>query len=182
MAAAAEAIMLKRFLRTDNDLAALFMRLALGLVMFPHGAQKVLGWWGGHGAAATIQGFSRMGLPGFVTVLVMLAEFLGSLLLIFGFLTRLAAFAIACDMLAALLLVHMNIGFFMNWLGTQKGEGFEFHLLALGLAIALVIKGGGALSVDRAIAGGRDRTGFARAPLAPPVIRPAKSSSADPQL
>src|SRR5712692_7659789 len=98
--------MIKRFLRTDNDPAALIMRLALGLVMFPHGAQKVLGWWGGHGAAATIQGFSKMGLPDFITVLVMLAEFPGSLMLIFGLLTRLAAFGIGCVMLAAVVMVH----------------------------------------------------------------------------
>src|SRR5229473_2524695 len=122
--------MIKRFLRTDNDPAALIMRLALGLVMFAHGTQKVLGWWGGYGAAATIQGFSKMGLPPFITVLVMLA---------------------------ALVMVHANVGFFMNWAGTQKGEGFEYHLLALGLSIALLIKGGGALSVDRAIAGDQPR-------------------------
>jgi putative oxidoreductase len=149
--------MIKRFLRTDNDPAALIMRLALGLVMFPHGAQKVLGWWGGHGAVATMQGFSKMGLPSFITVLVLLAEFPGSLMLIFGLLTRLAAFGIGCVMVAAVVLVHANVGFFMNWVGTQKGEGIEYHLLALGLSIALLIKGGGALSIDRAIAGGKPR-------------------------
>ncbi len=149
--------MIKRFLRTDNDPAALIMRLALGLVMFAHGTQKVLGWWGGYGAAATIQGFSKMGLPPFITVLVMLAEFPGSVMLIFGFLTRLAAFGIGCVMLAAVVMVHANVGFFMNWVGTQKGEGIEYHLLALGLSIALLIKGGGALSVDRAIAGDQPR-------------------------
>jgi putative oxidoreductase len=148
-----EAGMIKRFLRTDNDPAALVMRLALGLVMFPHGAQKVLGWWGGYGAAATIQGFSKMGMPTVITVLVMAAELAGSLMLIFGFLTRLAALGIGCVMVGAWLLVHAKVGFFMNWAGAQKGEGFEYHLLALGLAIALLIKGGGALSVDRAIAG-----------------------------
>jgi putative oxidoreductase len=150
--------MIRRFLRTDNDPAALITRLALGLVMFPHGAQKVLGLWGGYGAAATIQGFSKMGLPGFIAVLVMLAEFPGSLMLIFGFLTRLAAFGIGCVMFAALVMVHANVGFFMNWAGTQKGEGFEYHLLALGLSVALLIRGGGALSVDRAIAG--EKPGF----------------------
>lgn len=146
---------MKRFLRTDNDVAALIMRLALGLVMFPHGAQMVLGWFGGYGAAATIQGFSKMGLPPFITVLMMLAEFPGSVMLILGFLTRLAAFGVGCVMLGAVLLVHGHVGFFMNWLGAQKGEGFEYHLLALGLSVALLIKGGGALSIDRAIAGGK---------------------------
>ena len=145
--------MAARLLRTDNDPAALVMRLALGIVMFPHGAQKALGLFGGHGAAATIQGFSKMGLPSLLTVLVIVAEFAGSIGLILGFLTRVAAFGIGCVMAGALLLVHAKLGFFMNWAGNQKGEGFEYHILALGLAIALMIKGGGALSVDRAISG-----------------------------
>jgi len=147
--------MFQRLIRTDNDPAALIMRLALGLVMFPHGAQKVLGWWGGYGATATIQGFSKMGMPALLTVLLMVAELPGSLMLIFGFLTRLAAFGVGCVMLGAILLVHSKVGFFMNWAGMQKGEGFEYHLLALGLVIALIIKGGGALSIDGAIAGQR---------------------------
>jgi putative oxidoreductase len=142
-------------LRTDPDFAALFMRLALGITMFPHGAQKVLGWWGGHGANATIQFFAKMGMPSWLTVLVMAAEFAGSILLIVGFLTRLAAFGIGCVMAGALAMVHAKVGFFMNWAGTQKGEGFEYHILALGLAIALIFAGGGALSVDGALAGNR---------------------------
>ncbi len=145
--------MLRKFLSTENDPAALVMRLALGVVFLAHGAQKVLGWWGGHGAAATIQGFAKMGLPPAVTVLVMAAEFGGGLLLILGFLTRLAALGVGCVMAGALILVHAKVGFFMNWAGTQKGEGFEYHILALGLAVALLIKGGGAFSVDHAIAG-----------------------------
>ncbi len=149
--------MFQRFIRTSNDPAALIMRVALGLVMFPHGAQKVLGWWGGYGAAATIQGFSKMGLPAALTVLVLAAEFAGSLMLIFGFLTRLAALGVGCVMLGAIVLVHGQVGFFMNWAGSQKGEGFEYHILALGLAVALLINGGGALSVDRAIAGGEPK-------------------------
>ena len=147
-----------RLLRTDPDFAALFMRLALGLVMFPHGAQKVLGLFGGHGASATIQGFTKMGLPSWLTVLVMAAEFGGSILLILGFLTRIGAFGIGCVMAGALAMVHSKVGFFMNWAGTQKGEGFEYHILALGLAVALIFTGGGALSVDGAIAGNRMST------------------------
>jgi putative oxidoreductase len=145
--------MFRRFLRTDDDVSALVMRVTLGVVFFPHGAQKVLGWFGGPGASATIQGLAKMGLPPVVTVLLMVAELAGSLLLIVGFLTRLAALGIACVMTAAIFMVHSKIGFFMNWAGTQRGEGIEYHLLALGLAIALLIKGGGAFSVDRALAG-----------------------------
>ncbi len=143
--------MINRILGTDNDPVGLIMRLALGLVMFPHGAQKALGWFGGHGASATIQSFAKLGMPLPLTVLVLAAELGGSLLLIVGFLTRVAAFGIGCVMLSAILLVHGHVGFFMNWAGSQKGEGFEYHLLALGLSIGLMIKGGGALSVDRAI-------------------------------
>jgi putative oxidoreductase len=142
-----------RFLRTDNDVAALLMRLALGVVFIAHGGQKVLGWWGGYGASATIQGFAKMGLPPLLTIFVMTAELGGGLLLIVGLLTRLAALGIACVMLGAVFLVHYKVGFFMNWAGSQKGEGFEYHLLALGLAIALLIKGGGAMSIDGALAG-----------------------------
>jgi putative oxidoreductase len=150
--------MASRLLRTDPDFAALFMRLALGLVMLPHGAQKVLGLFGGHGASATIQAFAKMGLPSWVTVLVMAAEFGGSILLLLGFLTRIGAFGIGCVMAGALAMVHAKVGFFMNWAGTQKGEGFEYHILALGLAVALIFTGGGALSVDGAIAGNRMST------------------------
>ena len=160
--------MLKRFLSTDNDPGAMIIRLALGLVMFPHGAQKVLGWWGGYGAAVTIQAFSKNGLPVFISVLVLLAEFVGSLMLIFGFVTRLAAFGIGCVMLGAVVLVHSKVGFFMNWVGQQKGEGFEYHILALGIVIALLIKGGGAFSVDLAITRGRGRSQFPRAQPAAP--------------
>ena len=143
--------MFRKFLRTENDVAALVMRLTLALVFFPHGAQKVLGWFGGGGATATIQGFSKMGLPPAITVLGLAAEFGGSLLLLVGLLTRLGALGIGCVMAAATLMVHSKVGFFMNWAGMQKGEGFEYHLLALGLCIAVLIKGAGALSVDRAL-------------------------------
>ena len=150
--------MANAFIRTDDDYGALVMRLFLGIVFFTHGAQKVLGWFGGYGASATIQGFSKMGLPPVVTVLVMVAEFGGSILLILGFLTRLAALGIGCVMVAAIVLVHSKVGFFMNWAGSQKGEGYEYHLLAIGLAVALLIKGGGALSIDRALSRGGPST------------------------
>ncbi|HYZ88969.1 MAG TPA: DoxX family protein [Myxococcales bacterium] len=143
--------MANAFIRTRDDYAALAMRLALGIVFLAHGSQKVLGLFGGHGARATIQGFSKMGLPPAVTILVMAAEFGGGILLIIGLLTRLAAIGIGCVMVAAVLMVHSKVGFFMNWGGVQKGEGFEYHILALGLCIALLVTGGGALSVDRAL-------------------------------
>src|SRR5258705_1802932 len=136
--------MLKRLLWTDNDPAGLVMRLALGGVMFPHGAQKVFGWFGGYGASATIQGFARMGLPPWLTVLVMAFELGGSILLILGLLTRLAALGIGCVMAGARVTGHAQGGVFMNLAGTPKREGVGYHAPAVGLLGDFVNDGGGA--------------------------------------
>ena len=139
-------------IHTQQSLPALILRLALGGVMFPHGAQKVLGIWGGHGFSGTLSMFTEsMGIPFALAALAIVAEFFGALGLIFGFLTRIAAFGIACVMGTAVAMVHWQHGFFMNWYGTQAGEGFEYHLLAIGMALALIIVGGGTASVDLAI-------------------------------
>jgi putative oxidoreductase len=141
--------------QTNGSVAGLILRLTLAVVMFPHGAQKVLGWFGGQGLTSTLQFFTNAGIPPILAWLVLAAEFLGPLGLAVGLLTRLAALGIAGVMLGAIKMVHWQKGFFMNWSGTQQGEGFEFHLLALGIALALVIMGGGAASVDRALSGSR---------------------------
>jgi len=143
--------MLKRFFDTKDDVSLLVARLALGIVIFPHGAQKLLGWFGGGGFSGTLNAFTQGGMPWILALLVILGESLGSLSLIFGFVSRFCAFGIGCIMLGAILMVHHQNGFFMNWMGNQKGEGYEYHLLALGLALAVMIGGGGKLSVDRAI-------------------------------
>ena len=146
--------MIKKFLATENDLVPLLLRLTLGIVILPHGLQKTLGLFGGHGFSGTYGFFTeQMGLPGIVTVLVILAESLGALGLIVGFATRLGALGVAAVMGGAVIMVHWQNGFFMNWAGKQAGEGFEYHLLALGIAIVLMIKGGGAMSLDGLIAG-----------------------------
>ena len=143
-------------LRTDSSIATFFVRVTLGAVFFPHGAQKVLGWFGGNGLAASYNAFTQgMGIPPALAVLAIAAEFLGALGLLFGFMTRVAAFGIGAVMAVAITTVHWQNGFFMNWHGQQKGEGFEYHLLALAMAVYLVIRGGGALSFDGAIAKGR---------------------------
>jgi putative oxidoreductase len=157
--------MANAFIRTRDDYAALVMRLFLGVVFFPHGAQKVLGWFGGYGVRATIQGFSKMGLPTALVVLIMAIEFGGSILLILGLLTRLAALGIIALMVGAIVMVHGKVGFFMNWFGNQPGEGFEYHLLAIAIAIGLLITGGGAISVDRALS--RDEDGRMQSPAMP---------------
>lgn len=145
--------MFRKLFATNNDILPLILRLTLGLVMFPHGAQKLLGWFGGGGFSATMQGMTSMGLPAVIVFLVIMAESLGALGLITGFLTRFSAFGIGMVMLGAIVTVHSKVGFFMNWTGKQAGEGFEYHLLVIGIAIVLMIRGGGALSVDRAIQG-----------------------------
>jgi putative oxidoreductase len=144
--------MLNALFRTDDDSASLILRVMLGVVFFPHGAQKVLGWFGGFGLEGTLGFFTQtMGLPLAVAALVIAAEFLGSLGLITGLLTRLAAFGILCVMTGAIFLVHLPNGFFMNWGGNQAGEGYEYHLLAIAIALALMLKGGGRWSLDRLI-------------------------------
>ena len=135
-------------LRTDGGVAALILRIILAVVIFLHGAQKVLGWFGGHGFKGTMKSFTGSGIPTPLAVLAVAAEFLGPLGLAVGFLTRVAAFGIACVMVVAMVKVHWQYGFFMNWFGNQKGEGIEYHLLAFGVAIALMITGGGAWSFD----------------------------------
>lgn len=144
--------MWKKLIETKNDYAALVLRMMLGAVFFPHGAQKVLGWFGGYGFTGTYDAFTnKMGIPGVFALLAFAAEFLGSLGLIVGLTTRLAAFGILSVMIVAVKMLHWQHGFFMNWFGNQKGEGFEYHLLVIAISIALMIKGGGALSVDRAL-------------------------------
>ena len=145
--------MMRIFFGTQNDTAGLFMRLTLGLVMLPHGLQKVFGLFGGAGLQATMNVFTtKLGLPAPVAVMVILAESAGALGLIVGFCTRLCALGIAMVMGGAIFFVHGQHGFFMNWFGQQTGEGFEYHLLAIGLALALVIHGGGKWSFDQRIA------------------------------
>lgn len=139
--------------RTGNSLALLIGRLALGSVMFAHGAQKVLGWYGGAGFEKTIEVFqAKMGFPAWMTILLMVIEFFGSLGLIFGLLTRLAAFGIATSISVCAYLNHLQHGFFMNWFGTQKGEGIEYHVLVLGIALGLIVSGGGFMSLDKLLA------------------------------
>ena len=143
---------LRLLVTTNGGIPALIARLTLGFVMFPHGAQKMLGWFGGYGVTGTMGFFTgTMHIPALFAFLAILAEFAGSLGLIVGFFGRVAAFGIACNMVVAILTVHAANGFFMNWFGAQKGEGFEYHLLAIGLALIVMISGSGSFSIDRVI-------------------------------
>jgi len=144
--------MFRRIVHTDNDAALTLCRLALGIVFFAHGSQKVLGWFGGSGFSGTMNFFTHeMGIPAVFAALSIAAEFLGGLGLILGFLGRIAAFGIVCDMLVAVAMVHWRFGFFANWSGTQKGEGIEYHLLVIALGLLILIKGSGAFSIDRVL-------------------------------
>jgi len=148
--------MLRKLIDTDrNDSAALVARLALGLVILPHGMQKLLGLFGGYGFWPTVEFFTGTGIPAPVAVLIILGESFGALFLVLGLISRVAAAGIALIMLGAVLLVHLPNGFFMNWFGTQGGEGFEYHILAIGLALIVILRGGGKWSLDSLIGGGR---------------------------
>lgn len=137
-----------KLVRTTNSYTQLIARLTLGIVIFPHGAQKILGIWGGHGLTPVIDSFSQwFGFPAYITILVALGEFAGSIMLILGLLSRFAAFSIFMIMIGAIYFV-VNEHFFMNWYSQQRGEGFEFHLLAIGLALVILIEGSGKYSID----------------------------------
>lgn len=138
---------------TDDSWAGLVLRVMLGLVLFPHGAQKFLGWYGGFGFSGTMAFFTdTMHLPWFVAFLVIVGEFFGSLGLLVGFLTRFTAASLAVIMVGAILTTHLPHGFFMNWFGKQQGEGFEYHLLVIAICAALMITGAGRWSVDGELA------------------------------
>ena len=143
--------MLNRFFQTEDDVSVLIARLFLGVVILPHGLQKLLGMFGGGGFSATVDFFVNSGMPAAVAFLIIIGESFGAAGLIIGFLSRLAALGITLIMLGAIFLVHLPNGFFMNWTGNQPGEGFEYHLLAIGLALVVLIKGGGKWSVDGAL-------------------------------
>lgn len=143
---------MRKLLSTSNDVTLTVARLLLGVVFFAHGAQKMLGWFGGYGFRGTMGFFTQqMHIPAPFAFLAICAEFFGGLGLIVGLLSRVAAFGIFCNMVVAVLTVHIHNGFFMNWSGQQKGEGFEYHLLAFALLFVIMVKGAGALSIDRAL-------------------------------
>lgn len=142
--------MLRKLTATENSLAITIPRFILGFLMFAHGSQKALGWFGGNGFTGTMNFFTGvMHVPAPIALLAIAAEFLGGIGLMLGLLTRIAAFGISVNMLVAIFKVHLANGLFANWMGRQKGEGIEYHLLVLGITFLLMIAGAGALSIDR---------------------------------
>ncbi|MFQ5451297.1 MAG: DoxX family protein [Nitrospinaceae bacterium] len=144
---------MKALFQTDTTWHNLILRMTLGIVIFPHGAQKLMGWFGGNGFSATMGFFTeKMGLPVGLAFLIIFCEAFGSLSLITGLLTRVSAFGLICLMSGAIFMVHWKNGFFMNWFGQQPGEGFEYHLLVIGICLTLILAGAGKWSLDRIIA------------------------------
>lgn len=142
----------KFFATGSNNWSLLVSRLALGIVILPHGMQKALGSFGGYGFEATLGAFTGMGMPMLLGVLVILAEFVGAIGVLLGAGTRFMAFSIFLTLGGAMFLGgHVNNGFFMNWFGAQAGEGMEYFILVIGLSIALMIGGSGKFSVDNLI-------------------------------
>lgn len=142
--------LITRLLATDaTAFAPTVLRATLGLVMFPHGAQKALGWFGGYGWDGTMGYLTgQIGLPSPAAAFLILLEFVGPLLLLAGLGTRAIAVGFVGIMAGAIATVHAPHGFFMNWFGSQQGEGYEYHLLVIGIAAALAVTGGGRASVD----------------------------------
>jgi putative oxidoreductase len=145
--------LVQRLVDTDDSRVLLFQRVVLGGVVLAHGAQKLLGWFGGYGFDATVRWFGEaLHVPAPFAVLVILSDSLGSLALVFGLFSRFMALGTTLTMLGAILLFHAPNGFFMNWSGTNAGEGYELHLLALALSLPIVVRGAGAWSLDRRVA------------------------------
>ena len=143
---------MKALFHTDGGWAGLILRFTLGLVMFPHGAQKLLGWYGGFGFEGTMGAYTqKIGMPWVLAFLVIIGEFFGSLALLAGLLTRFTAASLAVIMLEAVTMVHLPHGFFMNWFGKQQGEGYEYHVFVIGIAAALLVVGAGRWSIDREV-------------------------------
>lgn len=143
--------MLFGLFQTTDDRKLTILRLVLGVVMLAHGSQKMLGVFGGFGFSGTMRMFEGMGIPAVFAFLAICAEFLGGLGLIVGFLGRIAAFGVITNMVVAIAMIHIHVGFFMNWTGQQAGEGFEYHLLAITIGLVILIGGSGAFSLDRAL-------------------------------
>lgn len=145
--------MLKKIFQTNDNSAATVLRIVLGLIIFPHGAQKLLGWFGGYGFAGTMNFFTNtVHLPWIIGFLVIIIEFFGSLMLIAGIATRPVAILMIINFIGVIISSHISNGFFINWNGSQQGEGYEYHLLVIGIALSLLVSGAGKLSLDRLLA------------------------------
>ena len=144
---------INKILNTESNWGALVARLTLGIVLFPHGAQKMWGLFGGYGFAGTMDFFTnQIHLPWIVAFAVIMIEFFGSIFLILGFASRLWSLAIAGLFIGIIFTTHLEHGFFMNWFGNQAGEGYEYALLIIGIAVAVLVNGSGKYALDTQLA------------------------------
>ena len=141
--------MLQRLLVTSDDILPLIARLTIAFVIFPHGAQKLFGWFGGKGFGGTMTFFTEWGFPAYLVVALIVVESIGMLLLAIGFGGRFWAALLSVVMVVAVIKARHYQHFFMNWYAERRGEGFEYHVLVLGLALIVLIAGSGRGSVDR---------------------------------
>ncbi|MBT1698034.1 DoxX family protein [Fulvivirgaceae bacterium PWU4] len=134
---------------TTGDWAGFILRILLGAIMLPHGAQKLFGWFGGYGFTPTMQFFTdTLKLPWIIGLLVITLEFFGAAALIAGFASKVWAFGLLVVMVGAIITTNYKHGLFMNWFGTQQGEGYEYHLLVIGICLVIMLLGSGRLSLD----------------------------------
>ncbi len=139
----------KLFTTDAANAGAFLIRITLGGVMLAHGLQKLLGWFGGQGFNGTMQLFTeQMNIPTPFALMVILFESVGAFCLILGLGSRIMAFGIMSIMIGAVVLVHWNYGFFMDWHNAKAGEGFEYHLLAIAASLSIIREGGGMWSID----------------------------------
>jgi putative oxidoreductase len=144
--------MIESLTGTHTDWIVGIARIVLGIIFFGHGAQKMLGWYGGPGLASSMRTFTEhLHLPSTLAFLVIAGELFGGIGLIVGLFSRIAALFIALTMVGAIATVHFRFGLFLNWFGSQEGHGIEYHLLAIALALVVVAKGSGAFSVDHLV-------------------------------
>ena len=143
--------MINEIVRTTNDYSLLFLRVIAGLVIFPYGMQKLLGWFddfgGGVGIHEALQRIKAKGIPGFVGWLIIIGQSFGSIGLVLGCLGRVAALG-NFIIFAGAMFTHLQDGWTMNWLGKKKGEGIEYFILLLSLLLLITIRGSGAFSID----------------------------------
>ena len=143
-----------------NAWGSLPIRIAIGVVFIAHGGQKVFGVWGGQGLKDTMQAFHQfLGIPPWLGFTASFVELLGGIALIIGVLTRLAAIGLTVNMVVATLRVHWPNGFFLNWMPSSHpnlGHGIEYNVAILGGTIALIVLGGGKLSIDWLFRRGRE--------------------------
>ncbi|TJY35971.1 DoxX family protein [Pontimicrobium aquaticum] len=144
--------LVKTLLATHPNIGFSIARLTLGLVIFPHGAQKLLGLFGGYGYTATMESFTtQMSLPSIIAFSIIMIEFFGSISLILGFFSRFWALSLTGMFMGIIYTTQLEHGFFMNWFGNQAGEGYEYSLLIIGLAITILVNGSGKWSIDNLI-------------------------------